>query len=324
MNATLHASLSDVESKLSAFLSALTSSPTAAAAPAATLALIEADDALANALQTLRVHQTNYARILRLRAEASRLEERVKSIVREIGQLGDDIDASRHGGAYAEENASDSDSSDDDDDGDGEADGDVSMGADPEHAEGVKRKKKSKIKEVDYKILMDFARRISRYNVQAAADAAAGIGTKPPLRQQQQQQQQQQQKDEGLAAVTQEATSWLDESARQTRGAWLLPYPSEDRIRMGLMGQLQAAAAERGVDIEQEVDRLMASAPEGRESSLAGAVPGAGAAGGPDVSGARLEPGPAETRVSNGHAAEPAAPQTAKFDLDLYDPDADD
>lgn len=225
----------------------------------------------------------------------------MKGIVREIGDLGDQIDESRgRGCTYGEDGEEESEDSDDEG-------GDVRMGADGDA-------KKSKMKEVDYKTLLDFARRISRYNVQAAADAAAGIGKKAPAGEEDEEE-----KDEGLAVVTQGATMWLDETANQTRDVWLLPYPTEDRIRMGLMGQLQAAAAEHGVDIEKEVEKLLQTAAEGGDITL----PGAGQTEGPGASGPAVgmyEPGQPVEGIPNGGGG-PSAPTT--FDLDLYDPDDD-
>lgn len=232
----------------------------------------------------------------------------MKGIVREIGDLGDEIDESRGGGyTYGEDGQEESDYSDDEVQG-----GDVRMGTDGDA-------KKGKMKEVDYKTLLDFARRISRYNVQAAADAAAGIGKRAPPADGGDEETEEK-KDEGLAVVTQEATMWLDETANQTRDVWLLPYPTEDRIRMGLMGQLQAVAAEHGVDIETEVDKLLQTAAEGRNITLpapGGQTEGVGASG-PAVG--MYEPGQPVEGIPNGGGG-PSAPAT--FDLDLYDPDDD-
>ena len=232
--------------------------------------------------------------------------------MRDIGDLGGEIEEAR-GGGYGEEG--DSELSDEETDVHMATGGGTDGGA-----------TKGKTKEVDYKTLLDFATRISRYNVQAAADAAAGIGKKPP--QTDGGEAEEQKKDEGLAAVTQEATMWLDETANQTRDAWLLPYPSEDRIRMGLMGQLQAVAAEQGVEIEKEVEKLIKTAAEGGDITVPGAGGQTGGAGMGAPAPGMYEPGQPVEGISNGGAVPFASgpPQMPKatFDLDLYDPDADD
>lgn len=337
MDKTLHNSLSALEAKLSVLLGSITSSPTAAGAPAATYALLDADDALSSGLQTLRTHQTNYARILRLRGEARGLEERIRGIVREIGGIGDEISAARNEG-YA---GSDSDESDDDSESDSENENeDVRMTTD----DGYQPPRKGP-KEVDYKLLLDFARRISTYNVQAAADAAAGVGKEASrvteteektVEHKEGEEEEKAQKDPGLAAVTQEATSWLNETANLTRDASLVPYPTEDRIRMGLMGQLQAAAAEKGGDTEREVEQMLQTA----ESSGTDTAPAVGDAGGePSASGAPAEPGHARPMAGAAGVSDVGAVGTTggqgqgqvqgekpkpKFDLDLYDPEDDD
>jgi hypothetical protein len=308
--------LSNLESKLSALLTSITSSPTAAGAPAATVALLDADAALSRALDTLRTHQMNYARILRLRAQARGLEERVRGIVREIGGIGDEISATAD-----DEGESSDDSMSDDSDLESESDG---QGEDVHMAVGVgdrargQRRPKHRIREVDYKLLLDFARRISKYNVQAAADA----GKRPENTERGPQP-----KDPGLAAATQEATSWLNETANMVRDESLLPFPTEDRIRMGLMGRIQAAIVERGGDLEEEVERLVLTDGAGAiEPSGVDEKPRdtAGAAGGSPAPAAAI----AATHVPGvgvrtaGPAAPPQRPK-AKLDLDLYDPDDD-
>jgi hypothetical protein len=311
--------LSNLESKLSALLTSITSSPTAAGAPTATVALLDADAALSRALDTLRTHQTNYTRILRLRAQARGLEERVRGIVREIGGIGDEISASANDDG---ESSDDSMSDDSDLESESDAQGEdvrMAMGDGGNVRAQERRQRKHRIKEVDYKLLLDFARRISKYNVQAAADA----GKRPEKTEREPQP-----KDPGLAAATQEATSWLNETANMVRDESLLPFPTEDRIRMGLMGRIQAAVVERGGDIEEEVERLVLTdgagtigpsaldQKPGDTSEVAGGSPAPAAA----IS-ATAVPG-VGVRTAGGPPAPPQRPK-AKLDLDLYDPDDD-
>lgn len=304
MNAQVQSALSDLEAKFNALLTSLTTSPTAAGAPAAAVALLDADDALSSAVRTLRTHQENYSRILRLRAEAENLEEKVKGVVR-------DVDAYQKQVRTICNDESDTDSEIEE--------GDGSQGT----------------KEVDYRLLLDFARRISKYNHQAAADAAAGA----PARRLQEKRPQAGDQDvtmsgvngvpgeegaEPVASVTKDATLWLDESANMTREVYMLPYPMEDRIRMGLMGQIQLAAAEGrpGFDPDKEVDRLVREA-EGMGAAEPMAPPQKDEHHADEAAMAAAQAGSSATSGKAKEAA-PAPKQKASLDLDLYDPEDDD
>ncbi|KAE8354021.1 vitamin-D-receptor interacting mediator subunit 4-domain-containing protein [Aspergillus coremiiformis] len=146
--------------------------PTASTAPTAALNLLTADDHLTTALTTLRQHQANHLLIQHLRTEATTLETQVHQTLKQTERL---------------EKAARSHSPDTSD-------------------------SETETREVDYRTLVDFARRISRYN-QAAAEEAGGV-------------------DE----ATRDATAWLDESAVLARGVYLMGYPVEERIRRGVMG----------------------------------------------------------------------------------------
>ncbi|KAL5355032.1 vitamin-D-receptor interacting mediator subunit 4-domain-containing protein [Aspergillus floccosus] len=317
MNAQFQSALSQLESTFNALLTSLTTSPTGSGAPAAALHLLEADDSLTSAITTLRQHQQNYAKILRLRAQAETLEEQVKSIVREVVGYEKDIRAA----CGDDETASHSDVDSDSDD-----DADVTM-------EGVESFTPTlrHTKEVDYKLLLDFARRISKYNHQAAADAAAGA---PPKKLPDADAAMTGTNGLGLemegaiepvATVTKDATSWLDESAKLTRQVYMLPYPMEDRIRLGLMGQIQLAAAEGrpGFNPDQEVYRLIQEAEGfGVADGVAPAVMGEEARHAGEAAKAAAQAGSAASNAVVG--GRPPAKPKATLDLDLYDPDDDD
>ena len=305
MNALVQSALTDVESKLNALLTSLTTSPTAAGAPAAAVALLEADDALTSAIETLRQHQENHAKILRLREEAQQLEDRVKGIVRDIEGFDKEIRT-----ACADNSDSESDSDSDDE------------------ARDEKLAPRG-IKEIDYKLLLDFARRISKYNHEAAADAATGVVKRQELPATD--------KDvkmtgtngdateagtEPVASVTKNATQWLDESANVTREVYMLPYPMEERIRMGLMGQIQLAA---GDDPEKEVERLLREAQgHGAAEPPAPVEPAEETKQADEAAKAAAHAG---SSAGMPRAPAPSAPKPkpkAMLDLDLYDPDDDD
>ncbi|KAJ5657210.1 Mediator complex subunit Med4 [Penicillium longicatenatum] len=309
MNTVVQSALSEVESKLNALLSTLTTSPTAAGAPAAAVALLEADDSLSSAISTLRQHQENYAKILQLRAEAERLEERVKGIVRDVEEFDKEIRT-----ACGDDEDSDSELDFDDDE----------------------TTNKPPRKEIDYRLLLDFARRISKYNQEAAADAANGAAN-PERRQASRPQIMD--KDvtmagtngepttdgaEPVSSVTKNATQWLDDSANVTREVYMLPYPMEERIRMGLMAQVQLAA---GDDPDKEVERLIREA-EGLGAAEPPAPAPAADARQEEAATAAVQAGSAATGAprpaASGFAPAPKPKPSATLDLDLYDPDDDD
>ncbi|RAH74890.1 uncharacterized protein BO66DRAFT_467543 [Aspergillus aculeatinus CBS 121060] len=367
MNTQVHTTLTTLDSALHTLLTTLTTSPTASGAPAAALALLAADDALTSTIDELRAHQRNYARLLGLRAEAQALEEKVRGIVREVVEFEGVV----RGVCGDSDSDSDEDEEDDDTvsewDGDGDGDGDTEMqGTDSAFTgmtgSGAKRKLRG-VKEVDYKLLLDFARRISKYNHQAAADAAAGAEERVAAGQARRGSVKDAEMGgigagagaggangdaaaaaaEPVAEVTKGATSWLDESAQLARQVYMLPYPMEDRIRMGLMGQIQLAAAEGrpGFQVEAEVERLIreaeglgvaapvAAAPgpevaeqvrHADEAARAAALAGSSAASGTAVGGGG---GSGAGSARPAAAPLPAKPK-ATLDLDLYDPDDDD
>ncbi|KAJ5292299.1 uncharacterized protein N7443_008252 [Penicillium atrosanguineum] len=311
MNALVQTSLSDVEAKLNVLLATLTTSPAAAGAPAAAVALLEADSTLTTSIDTLRRHQENYAKILRLRAEAEQLEDRVKGIVRDIEKFDKEIRTAC---------------------GDDESDSDE----DYEEETETRAEKLASRKEIDYRLLLDFARRISKYNNEAAADAASGTGDKGQGSRSQitdkdvamagtNGEPTAEESTEPVSSVTKSATQWLEESANVTREVYMLPYPMEERIRMGLMGQVQLAAA---TDPDKEVERLIREA-EGLGVAEAPAPPPAVDTRQDEAAQAAAQAGSfagAPPPRPSGHAQAPAPKPKPKatLDLDLYDPDDDD
>ncbi|KAE8382273.1 vitamin-D-receptor interacting mediator subunit 4-domain-containing protein [Aspergillus bertholletiae] len=324
MNAEFQTALSNLENKFNALITSLTTSPTAAGAPAAAVSLLDADDSLTSAISTLRQHQDNYARILRLRTEAASLEEKVKGIVKTVVNYEKEIRTTCNSDEIDSDSDSDSSIYDSDDE----------MQDNPD-----KPRKLQHINEVDYKLLLDFARRISKYNHQAAADAEAGAKARV------------QQGDhdtemtgtgvngmedgeaEPVSSVTKDATSWLDESANMTRQVYMLPYPMEDRIRLGLMGQIQLTAGEGrpGFDPDQEVERMIREA-EGL--GVADAPPAAnvgdegtsrvGEAAKAAVQAGSAAAGSGSSGSGGVSAAAPKPKPKATLDLDLDDDDDED
>ncbi|KAI9368132.1 vitamin-D-receptor interacting mediator subunit 4-domain-containing protein [Aspergillus egyptiacus] len=318
MNSEVQSALSNFEQKLNALVTSLTTSPTASGAPAAAVNVLNADDSLTSTIDTLKQHQANHARILQLRAEAQSLEERVKDIVRLVVRYEKDIRTTCGDDDTDDESVYDSEDVDTMDTED--------KGTTEEAARASKRK------EIDYRILLDFARRISKYNHEAAADAATGMargkptitGPDPELSGVTHANQEGSPDAEPVAAVTKEATSWLDESADMTRQVYMLPYPMEDRIRMGMMGQIQLAAAEGrpGFDPEQEVERLIREAEGvGVADAMTPVQVGEETKRVNEAAQAAVNAGSTAT-AGMGLAAAQSKPK-ATLDLDLYDPDED-
>ncbi|KAJ5579436.1 Mediator complex subunit Med4 [Penicillium hetheringtonii] len=296
MNNIVQSSLTDVESKLNALLTTLTHSPAAAGAPAAAIALLDADDTLTSAIETLRRHQENYARILNLRMQG--IVSNLEKFDKEISTACED-----------EEEDSDSDIGEEN-----------KIGG----SKGISRK------EIDYRLLLDFARRISKYNHEAAADAANGAaGKQQATRRQLLDRDVEIRGKEPISSITKNATQWLDDSANVTREVYMVPYPMEDRIRMGLMGQVQLAAGE---DPAKEVERLIreaeglgvaevpAPAPttDTRQDEAAKAAAQAGS------TAATAQPPRPQPTTAPTAAPAPKPKPKGLLDLDLYDPDDDD
>ncbi|KAJ5231902.1 Mediator complex subunit Med4 [Penicillium citrinum] len=315
MNNIVQSSLTDVESKLNALLTTLTHSPAAAGAPAAAIALLDADDTLTSAIETLRRHQENYARILNLRSEAEQLGAKVQGIVSNLEKFDKEISTA----CEDEEEDSDSDIGEEN-----------KIGG----SKGISRK------EIDYRLLLDFARRISKYNHEAAADAANGAAGEQQATRRQLLDRDVEMSglngdstaDEGkepISSITKNATQWLDDSANVTREVYMVPYPMEDRIRMGLMGQVQLAAGE---DPAKEVERLIreaeglgvaevpAPAPttDTRQDEAAKAAAQAGS------TAATAQPPRPQPTTAPTAAPAPKPKPKGLLDLDLYDPDDDD
>src|SRR5436190_15632172 len=238
MEKTVVASLDALETSLGALVTSLTSTPTFSTAPVASHALLTADDALTSSLTTLRKHQHNYARILHLRAEATRLEEQIKSIIRTCNELRSEIGAIH---------PSILDDSSDDEDGDGE---------------GGQQ-------DVDYKTLLSFARRIGKYNARAAREAEEDSIRRRQNAKGHASATSRLAANGSLAPVTMEGTSetgtiipdneraWLDETAIAARAAQGMAFPAAERLRLGLLGQLQYAREQGGEEaVERELVRL--------------------------------------------------------------------
>jgi hypothetical protein len=123
---------------------------------------------------------------------------------------------------------------------------------------------------MDYKTLLSFARRIGKYNIRAArgaeedsirrrqdAEERAAAASRPTV-------------NGNLPSVAMETTSeagniipdnertWLNETAAAARTAQGMAFPAAERLRLGMLGQLQYAREQGGEEaVEREIKRLM-------------------------------------------------------------------
>lgn len=306
MDKVVLTSLDALEASLNALLTSLTTTPTLSTAPAASNALLTADDALTTSLTTLKQHQQNYARILRLRAEATRLEDQIKSIVRTCGELRTEI-----GGIHP----SILDDSSEDEDQEGQQ------------------------QDVDYRTLLSFARRIGKHNTQAAREAeeesirrtqkakerTAAAASRPATN------------GTVMLSATENPSelgniipdnerAWLNETVIATRAAQGMAFPAAERLKLGMLGRLQYAREQGGEEaVEREIERLMGGSLENETSKIALEPENMNAKPTENQRQAQAQ-GPTSTSISNARSQRP--PERKRSDaplkLDLWNEDDDD
>ena len=299
MDTVVLAALNTLEASLSNLVISLTTTPTFATAPTAATSLLTADDALTSALTTLKQHQQNYAKILNLRAEATRLEDQIKSIVRTCGELRNEVGAV-HPGIL-----------------DGSSDDEY------EATEGTEQQ------DVDYTTLLSFARRIGRHNTRAARQAEEDAVMR------------QAEDKERLAAAARQLTNgntpvaatestgnvipenekaWLNETAAAARAAQGMAFPAAERLRLGMLGQLQLVREQGGEEaVEREIEKLMGKTSESVDENEHAVVSGE-----PIIES--RQGGNEARRQSHalmGGRPQPP-PERKKLNLDLWNEDEDD
>jgi hypothetical protein len=305
MDKVVLTSLDALEASLNALLSSLTTTPTFSTVPAASNALLTADDALTTSLTTLKQHQQNYARILHLRAEATRLEDQIKSIVRTCGELRTEI-----GGIHP---SILDDSSEDED------------------QEGQQR-------DVDYSTLLSFARRIGKHNTQAAREAEeesirrsqkakvrAAAASQPATN------------GTVMLSATENPSelgniipdnerAWLNETVIATRAAQGMAFPAAERLKLGMLGRLQYAREQGGEEaVERETERLMGGSLENEISKIAVELEDMNAEPTENQRQAQAQ-GPTSTSISNTRSQRPPERKksVAPLKLDLWNEGDDD
>lgn len=304
MDKVVLTSLDALEASLNALLTSLTTTPTFSTAPATSDALLSADDSLTTSLTTLKQHQQNYARILHLRAEATRLEDQIKSIVRTCGELRTEI-----GGIHP---SILDDSSEDEDQG--------------------------QRQDVDYKTLLSFARRIGKHNIQAAREAeeesirrsqkakvrAAAAASRPATN------------GTVMLSATEDPSelgniipdnerAWLNETVIATRAAQGMAFPAAERLKLGMLGRLQYAREQGGEEsVEREIERLMGGSLENETSKMVVELENANAEPTEKQRQTQMQ-GPTSTSISNARPQRPPERKgsPAPLKIDLWDEDDD-
>jgi Vitamin-D-receptor interacting Mediator subunit 4 len=303
MDKVVLTSLDALEASLNALLTSLTTTPTFSTAPAASTALLTADDSLTTSLTTLKQHQQNYARILHLRAEATRLEDHIKSIVRTCGELRTEV-----GGIHP---SILDDSSDD---------------------EGQGQQQ-----DVDYRTLLSFARRIGKHNIQAAREAEeestrrsqkakerATAASRPATN------------GTVMLSATEDPSelgniipdnerAWLNETVIATRAAQGMAFPAAERLKLGMLGRLQYAREQGGEEaVEREIERLMGGSLENETSSTAVEPENMNAEPTEKQRQTQVQ-GPTSTSISNARPQRPPERKgsPAPLKIDLWDEDDD-
>lgn len=350
MDNSLLKPLNALESSLNTLIHSLTQTNTFSAAPNAAKDLVSADDALSSALVTLKQHQDNYARILKLRAEADKLNSNIKEIVRTCVDLRKEI-GSIHPSIL---------------------DNHVE-----EKDEDNEEQPNLRIKPVDYETLLSFAARIGKHNALAAREAELDaiqrrVDAKRKREESQQQAQAQIQtqsqqgttrlngavlsgsalEDEGAAedVTNQAANNTTQESQAElaaikdnlaSQRAYLgQAFPSADRLRMGQLGRLQLLREQSGENaVEAEIERMVKESELGIVTTPAAAgvpgsatIPGLSDTTGPAATAASqperkmsetMVMRPPQPRPSISMAARPPPPRKP-LDLDFPDSDEED
>ena len=282
----------------------MTTTPTFSTAPAASNDLLTADDSLTTSLTTLKQHQQNYARILHLRAEATRLEDQIKSIVRTCGELRTEI-----GGIHP--SILDDSSEDEDQEG--------------------------RQQDVDYRTLLSFARRIGKHNIQAAREAEeesirrsqkakerATAASRPATN------------GTVMLSATENPSelgniipdnerAWLNETVIATRAAQGMAFPAAERLKLGMLGRLQYAREQGGEEaVEREIERLMGGSFENEASKIA-VEPENMNAEPTEKQRQTQAQGPTNTAISNARSQRPPERKrsVAPLNLDLWNEDED-
>lgn len=331
------AHLNSLETSFNALITSVTTTPTYSAAPSASQSLIRADDSLTTALQALHTHQKNYWRILRLRSEANRLEDQIRSTIKTCIDLRKEI-GSIHPSILSHSNDSDCEFDE----------------------EGGQR-------DVDYHTLLSFASKIGKHNAAAAKEAeedsirriikARKVETAPSSEPPKVNGSTNTMSPAVTAAPTTPATAananatngdpgttshnlipqpeqdWLDAEAAMARARSGMAFPAAENLRRGMLGKLQWIREQGGGEeaVDREVRRMVGEA-EGRPMLGQNEETGEGAAQSSETQRARdQQPGPGALPLPNRPPQQQAArppPQhdekkksVVALDLDLWNED---
>jgi hypothetical protein len=262
MSTVTTAPLNAISTHLEALIFSLAHSTTYATAPASVTSLLLADDSLTTALNALKQHQQNYARILHLREATTQLSDEIKSLIRRAVSLREEA-----GRVHPSILDDDYDSSDEEEE---------------------------TVQEVDYQTLLDFAARIGKHNSLAMREAESQWERRKIEAMKSEEERKARSTGaadiaraiananapatviaEGVGGTAEQATKEVEtdelelqalhlEAALATRRAQLgLGFPDPALLRMGELGRLQKiredamAGAKGETAVEREVERLV-------------------------------------------------------------------
>jgi hypothetical protein len=316
--ATVLAPLDGISSSLDALVQTLQASNTFAQLPAIAAEITTADDDLTRALELLKQHQANYARILHLRQQAGDLENNIKDTIRRARQLRAEI-TSIHPSIDDDEALSDNED--------------------------------DEPPTVDYEQLLQFASRIGKHNSLAKQEAEQE-GTRLKLKAQEARR-----KSEALQASRQQingTSTSADNTAEQAQpdaageqfdliarqaadlsnevqrfeASSRLPFPDAALLRRGALGRLDLVREADDGDpdgaVEREVERMV------RETEdVAAVIAAAPIARTVERPKQEREPQTSVSGPSQASTSRPVAPQAppkpkTKVNLDFPGADSDD
>lgn len=292
------APLDALETALNGLITSLTTSQSFANAPDFTKDLLTADDELTAALATLKRHQANYARILSLRAEVSRLQEEIRNIVRTCGTLREEI-------------------------------GDISAGI-VDYSDSGDELEPEHPSDVDYRTIIEFATRIGKHNAAAAREAEEeSIRRKVTTKRQEHDSTLamnggpvlgEQNGNSQLVEIPEESQyelRLLDSAVAADRASQGMAFPDSQILRLGALGQLQLIRESEGEEgVEKYMESLMRSAEQGDVQAVEEAIKPAGQP-------ANLPSQPATSTLKRPAPPtnQPPAAVAKKVNLEMWDED---
>ena len=234
--------LDAIENHLNTLVTTLTASSTLSAGPAIAQSLLVDDNSLTIALAQLKRHQDNYKRILELQAEAAKLDEQIKDVVRNCGDLRREVR---------------------------DIDKFILQELDEEYS----------APEIDLKTLLSFSSRISKHNAAASREANAdAIRRKLEARPRREHSPGRRNgtndlddpKEPNIPEATRNDLAMLDQAVAAERAAKGMAFPNAENLRKGDLGHLQMLRETSGGEdkVDQVIEELLRSEASGGDRTV--------------------------------------------------------